>query len=473
MKKIIFIATLFAVLLHGGLFDGNSVKFKEADTNLKREYPTAQDHVLSYNSVLERVRTTVVNISTEKSMQVSSNTANPLLNDPFFREFFRGFGGPGFNIPQERVQRALGSGVIISENGYIVTNNHVVEGAEKIKVTIPGIKKEYSAEIIGLDPKSDLAVIKIDAEGLNPISFYDSDNVKIGDIVFALGNPFGVGETVTQGIVSATGRSSVGIVEYEDFIQTDASINPGNSGGALVNSAGYLIGINSAILSRSGGNIGIGFAIPSNMVKQIGKALVEKGKFTRAYLGVAISDLSEELSSFYGRKRGALVTMVEEDTPAKKYGIERGDLIISVDGKEVDSANDLRNKIGSITPGKKVLIELIKDKKLKSIYIVLSDRNSSVNKKSGGYEYEGLTVEPLTETLKKEMGIGRSVKGVIVSEVKQGSKAEEAGFRSGDIIVQIERNEIFSIDDFKKNVEGFSKKRFYIYRRGMVLVTTL
>ena len=268
---------------------GGSVTFKEADpAKIKRTQPS-ENALLSYADMLDDVKRSVVNISIEKS--VGGRTAggfNPFFNDPFFRQFFD---DRYFNIPKERVERALGSGVVISKDGYIVTNNHVVAGADKVTVAIPGDKKEYEAQIVGTDPKSDLAVIKIDGENFRPVTFYDSDAVRVGDVVFALGNPFGVGETITKGIVSATKRSSVGIVEYEDFIQTDASINPGNSGGALVNSLGQLVGVNSAIISKSGGNVGIGFAIPSNMVKNIAKALVEKGKFTRAYLGVTISDM--------------------------------------------------------------------------------------------------------------------------------------------------------------------------------------
>jgi serine protease Do len=231
-------------------------------------------------------------------------------------------------------QGASGSGVIISTNGYIVTNNHVVAGADEIKVGIAGDKKEYTAKLVGTDAKSDVAIIKIEAKNLNAVTFYNSDKVKVGDVVFALGNPFGVGETITQGIVSATGRSGIGIVEYEDFIQTDASINPGNSGGALINSAGHLIGINSAIISRTGGNVGIGLAIPSNMVTSIATQLIDTGKYTRAYLGVSISDVNEDMSSFYDNNYGGLIISIEENSPAAKAGLKRGDLIISINGKK-------------------------------------------------------------------------------------------------------------------------------------------
>ena len=472
MKKFLIVCIVFLSVLHAGIFD-KEVALKHADSNMKRSYPTEKEKLLSYNNVLEGIRSSVVNISTEKNIKTGGRYANPFLDDPFFREFFKGFGDPGLNIPQDRIQRSLGSGFIISEDGYVITNNHVVEGADKIKVTILGKKKEYDAKLIGTDSKSDLAVIKVNLKGLNAITFYDSDRVKIGDLVFALGNPFGVGETITQGIVSATGRSSVGIVEYENFIQTDASINPGNSGGALVNSAGYLIGINSAIISRSGGNVGIGFAIPSNMVESIGKAIIDDGKFTRAYLGVSISDISDELSSFYGKKFGALVTSVEKDTPAEKVGLKRGDLIIAVNGKEIASSDALRNLIGTMTPGTEIKIKFLRNKIVYEKRIKLQSSVGKSLSSSIGYDYEGVQVESLTPKLRNTMGIPDNIKGVFVAEIKENSAAEKAGVVKGDVIIQVEDKEVKDVNAFKKSVKGFGKKRIYFYRRGMILVVAL
>jgi serine protease Do len=473
MKKLIVVCIVFLSLLNAGLLD-KQVKFKHADTQMQRKTPAHKDFLLSYNSVLEDIRSSVVNISTEKNVQMNrGGFANPFFDDPVFREFFKGFGDPGLNIPQERIQRSLGSGVIISEEGYIMTNNHVVEGADKIKVSIFGKKKEYDAELIGTDAKSDLAVIKIDAKDLNAITFYDSEKVRIGDVVFALGNPFGVGETITQGIVSATGRSSVGIVEYENFIQTDASINPGNSGGALVNSAGYLIGINSAIISRSGGNVGIGFAIPSNMVENIGKAIIEDGKVTRAYLGVGISDISDELSSFYGKKFGALVTSVETGTPAEKMGLKRGDLIVAVNGKEIDSSNALRNLIGSMSPGTVVKIKFLRNKTVHEESVKLQGPSAKGSFGTYGYEYEGMHVEPVTPQIRNAMGLSTSIQGVYVSKIKAKSEAEQRGIRKGDVVIQVEDEEISDVEAFIKAVRGFGKKRIYLYRRGMILAVAL
>lgn len=459
---------LLTLLLCTGLA-GKELRFKDFDTTMERTYPSQKEFLLSYNNVLEEIRSSVVNISTEKSVKTGDGYANPFLDDPFFREFFRGYGGPGLNIPQERIQRSLGSGVIVSQDGYIITNNHVIEGADTIKVSILGKNGEYDAKLVGTDAKSDLAVIKVELSGLRAVTFYDSDRVKVGDIVFALGNPFGVGETITQGIVSATGRSSVGIAEYEDFIQTDASINPGNSGGALINSAGYLIGINSAIISRSGGNVGIGFAIPSNMVKNIGKTLIEKGTFTRAYLGVSISDVSDELSSFYGKRAGALITSVEKNTPAEKIGLKRGDLIVSVNSKPVESANALRNYVGAMAPGTQVKIEFLRNKTLYEKNVTLESLPNGSGDLASGYEYKGMVLKPITREMRRSLGVTEDFKGVYVAQVKNKSAAQRAGVLEQDIVIQAEEREIESMEDFEEIIKGHEKIRLYLYRRGIIL----
>lgn len=460
MKKLLLIGLMSLVV-----YAQDSVEFKYAPSHLQRQHPTDQNYILSYNNILENVRTSVVNISTTKTINNRGVSSNPFMNDPFFREFFKN----QKQAPQERIQRALGSGVIISEDGYIVTNNHVVDGSDVIKVTIAGNKKEYEAKLIGKDSKSDLAIIKIQAKGLNAATFYDSDKVKVGDIAFALGNPFGVGETITQGIVSATGRTGVGIVEYENFIQTDASINPGNSGGALINSAGHLIGINSAIISKSGGNVGIGFSIPSNMVTTIATELVNKGKYSRAYLGVSISDISDEMSKFYNDNFGALITSVEDNSPASKAGLKRGDLIIAVNGKKIQSGSELKNNIGSYSPSRVVNIKFLRDKKVDIINVTLD----SLDKKhvSGEIDYQGLKIVPLSSSIKQE--IGANISGVFIFEVEANSKAEEMSVKKGDIILQIENSEINTLDDFSRVTATEGKKRFFIYRRGNIFAVVL
>ena len=461
MKKIVL-----ALILGSSLLLSN-VEIHYAE-KLPRQDATTSNVLLSYSDVLEKTRKTVVNIATQKSVS-QNNYMNPFMSDPFFREFFRGY--EDSRVPQERVERSLGSGVIISKDGYIVTNNHVVDGADKIVVNLAGEQKEYEAKLIGKDPKSDLAIIKIDNKNLQAISFYDSEDVKVGDVVFALGNPFGVGETVTQGIVSATRRSSVGIVEYEDFIQTDASINPGNSGGALINSAGYLIGINSAIISKSGGNVGIGFAIPSNMVNKVATALIQNGEFQRAYLGVRISDVSEDMSLFYNGAFGALVTSIEEGTPAEKAGLKRGDLILKVDKKEVKSASELKNTIGSYAPDAKITLEILRDKKIITKNVNLSTQIAKVENSSTSYK--GISVAELTLSNKQEYGVNDSIKGVVVTEVKKDSQAQTLGIFVGDVIVQIENKEIKNIKDFQKATNNEDKKRIYIYRRGAIFAIVL
>ncbi len=465
MKKL-----LTAILLFYGFLYAQSIDFQNANGSKARKYPSNQEYILSYNNVLKDVRNSVVNISIQKNIKTNPHFGQ-FFNDPFFRQFF-GNRIPQ-QIPQERVQRALGSGVIVSKNGYIITNNHVIDGADKITVTIPGDKKEYEAKLIGRDAKSDIAVIKIDKNDLTPVRFFDSDKVKVGDLVFAIGNPFGVGETVTHGIVSAIGRNSMGIEEYENFIQTDAPINPGNSGGALLNSSGDLIGINTAIVTRSGSSAGIGFAIPSNMVKKIAKQLIEKGEYKRGYLGVTITNVSSDMSSFYNGKFGALVTNVGKDTPAEKAGLKRGDLIIAVDGKKIDSASSLKNTIGTYQPGATVTLTYIRDKREYTTKITLASYDNETPLSFAQNEYKGASVEALTQTKKRQLGIASNVNGVLVVKVKPSSPAFDAGLMEGDIIIQINDFEIKSLSDFKRATARKGKKQVWIYRQGAIFAVVL
>ena len=461
MKKLLLLCVLTLTLIYAK----ESVEFKYAPKDIQRSHPSNQNQILSYSNILENIRTSIVNISIKKEVSTNQLSANPFFNDPFFREFFKGYG----DIPQERMQQSLGSGVIVSQDGYIVTNNHVIDGADQIMVNLAGDKKEYEAKIIGKDEKSDLAIIKIEAKNLNAITFFDSDKVRVGDIVFALGNPFGVGETITQGIVSATGRSGVGIVEYEDFIQTDASINPGNSGGALINSAGHLIGINSAIISKSGGNVGIGFAIPSNMVTTVGTSLIQSGKYTRAYLGVTIADISDDMSSFYDDNYGALITGVEESSPASKAGLKRGDLIISVNGKKVQSASELKNTIGSFAPNRVVNVKYLRDKKIDVVNVTLTTLDSKVV--AGEFDYKGLKLVEITSAHKQQLNV--TINGILINSVDEKSEAYAIGIRKNDIIIQVENIEVTNLEEFKRVTDSKKKKRFFIYRRGGIYAVVL
>ncbi|WP_457592438.1 DegQ family serine endoprotease [Hydrogenimonas sp.] len=460
MKKTILIsAVLAATLMAGG------VEFKQAPA-AKRVMPEA-GKILSYNEAIKDIKACVVNISAKK--RVKQNIP-PAFMDPFFRQFFNMPFGQA--MPRERVQHSLGSGVIVTSDGYIVTNNHVVDNADEVHVTLPGSTKEYTAKVVGADPKTDIAVIKIEAKHLPAAVMGNSDRLKTGDLVFAIGNPFGVGESVSQGIVSALGKDSVGINQYENFIQTDAAINPGNSGGALVDSRGALIGINSAIITRSGANNGIGFAIPVNMVKRVATQLIEHGKVEYGFLGVNISDLTPDLQKVYKNKEGAVVLNVDKDTPARKAGLKRGDLIIKVDDTPIKDASDLKNAIGSIPPGREVEITFERNKRVQSVRVKLAkfpESRLSSSEKSGFVE--GLSLQNLTDPMRRQMGIPEDIEGVMVTGVKPDTPADKAGFMPGDIIIQIEDTMIKSIGDIEKAMKKYpGDKRIYVNRRGIIKI---
>ncbi|MFC3867513.1 Do family serine endopeptidase [Helicobacter equorum] len=459
---------LIASVGYMGAFD-----FKNAPDVQERLNPSSSPQsIQSYASSLGDATKAVVNISTQK--QVSNTIPNhPMFNDPFFQQFFGDVYG---QIPRDRIERSLGSGVLISTDGYIITNHHVIDGADKILVSLSGSTKEYTAKIIGADSRSDLAVIKIDANTPS-IGFANSDAVQVGDVVFAIGNPFGVGETVTQGIVSALNKSGIGINDYENFIQTDASINPGNSGGALIDSRGALIGINTAILSRTGGNHGVGFAIPSEMVKKIAKELIEKGSVKRGYLGVGIQDVSEDLQETYGQREGALLISIEPQSPAAKAGLMIWDLITQVDGKKITSAQDLKNLIGMLPPTQKVTIKYVRDKQERMTQVVLGELSSDESYKmdeeqntpknaNGGIN--GLEVSEITQTLRQRYRIPDNVRGVVVVEVKRDSLAHKAGFSIGDVIAQVENSNITRTSDFLAALGKFKNKnkRILVYSRN-------
>lgn len=454
MKKYLFSIILLSLQLFASVY-------QESPSITSRINPSYSKHeVFSFYSSIKEARQGVVNISTKKHTTMNQS---PLMQDPLFRQFF----GPRFHQqrPQKQLTQSLGSGVIISKSGYIVTNNHVVDGAEEIHVTLPGAKKSYDAKLIGTDPQSDLAVIKIKADNLKPLTIADSNRLKVGDIVFAIGNPFGIGETVTQGIVSALGRNGVGINEYENFIQTDASINPGNSGGALIDSRGFLVGINSAIISRGGGNNGVGFAIPSAMLKHVVSALIEDGSVKRGRLGVGIENISEELYDFYNRRDGAVVTQVIEGSAAQKAGIRLGDLIIKVNDKSVKGASELKNIIGDMTPDQKIELLVLRDKQQK----VLTAQLQSIEKSEAAITLLGLKLQELTPKMRQSYAIPANIKGIVIQNVKANSPSYKSGLARGDIIVQLESVPVQTIAQFKqalKRYKKLDKKRLYIYRNG-------
>ncbi len=400
----------------------------------------------SYANIVARVAPSVVTIRTER---VVRQTAAPFENDPFFQQFF-GMQGHNFK-PQPREEGALGSGVIVSPDGYILTNAHVVEGASKIRVELTD-RRTFVAKLVGLDKPSDLAVLKIDANGLRAIPMGNTNDVRVGDVVLAIGDPLGVGQTVTMGIISAKGRTTdVSNGSFEDFLQTDAPINRGNSGGALVNTRGELVGINSQIISPSGGSIGIGFAIPSNMAKNVMLQLIKTGHVQRAQLGVTVQAVDSELAQSLGLPdvAGALVSSVEPNSPAQRAGIERGDVITKFDGKPVSDSNDLRNRVSSSLPGTSATVTLFrnghqetKEVKLAELTDAEMASNAQGNGSSGsGY---GLTVAPLTPEIARQMGI--SVQhGLVVQQVAPTSAASDAGLQPGDVIVEVDHRPVTTV----------------------------
>ncbi len=466
-KKLLFYTILCTSLL------GNSINFEMMKKNPKRISPNTNQIASFYNSVKKPMKS-VVNISAKR--HISNNIQNipsHMFNDPLLRRFF----GDQFTeqFKQNKVQRSLGSGVIISQNGYIVTNNHVVENADEISITIGNNPKEYNAVLIGKDSDSDLAVIKIKGK-FTPIKLGYSSSLKVGDIIFALGNPFGIGSTVTQGIISALNKDKVGINRYENFIQTDASINPGNSGGALVDSRGALIGINSAIISKSGGNNGIGFAIPVSMVKDVVKKLISDGKVIRGYLGVIVDDLKPDIKKLYKHKNGAVLLDVAKDTPAGKYGLKRGDLIYMVNNKNIRNKKDLQNIIASFKPNESITVKLERNKKNLIKKIVLGNRAGLITSEVNNGDFlGGLRLSDITSDMINKFRLTSNTKGVLVTNVKIKSIAEKAGFQAGDVIIQIEDIEIKSFSQMQQALRRFNNryKKIYINRYGQIILLTL
>lgn len=394
--------------------------------------------------MLEQVTPTVVNIATEGRVQVRQN---PLFSDPFFRRFFN---MP--DRPMERKTQSLGSGVIVdAERGLVLTNNHVIANAVQITVTLRD-GRHFDAEIVGSDPATDVAVIKVPVENLTDIEVADSDGLRVGDFVVAIGNPFGLGQTVTSGIVSALSRSGLGIEGYEDFIQTDASINPGNSGGALVNLKGELVGINTAIFSRSGGNIGIGFAIPINLALQIMEQLLDKGMVERGFIGVQVQDLNPDLAEAFGIKnqKGAVVNSVMSDSPAQEAGLQPGDIIVSINSKQVKAAADVRNHIGLLPVGEEVVFEILRAGARQTLQArVAASSELKLAQGTRNPRLQGVTLGDIGE----DHPYFNRVSGVVIMAVKRGSRAWSAGLRKGDIITSVNQQAVPDLQVFKQLVD--------------------
>jgi serine protease Do len=415
----------------------------------------------AFVSVAQRATASVVNVASTRKVAVRGQPFPgpfPFFEDPFFRRFFGEPFERRFPAPQERQEQGLGSGVIVGADGYIVTNNHVIEQAEEIIVLLPD-KRRLKAKLVGTDPKTDVAVIKIEAANLPALSWGDSSQLRVGEMVLAVGNPFGLNQTVTMGIISAVGRANMGIVDYEDFIQTDAAINPGNSGGALVNLNGDLIGINTAIFTRTGGYMGIGFAIPSNMVRSVMTSLIKHGKVVRGWLGVSIQELTEDLATQFdvAEAKGVLVSDVMEDSPAAKAKLERGDIIAAYNHVAVKDPVQLRSLVADTEPGTTVTVTILRDKKTRDVTVTIAELPKTVAKTRGPGErgrgehaLAGVAVERLAPEDLKRLKIDG---GVAVIQVERGSPADRAGLRQGDIIREINRKRVRTVEDFERLVD--------------------
>ncbi|MDE3056529.1 MAG: DegQ family serine endoprotease [Bacteroidota bacterium] len=429
----------------------------------------------AFEEAAAKVNPSVVTIYSEQVTKIKNPFAD---QDPFGGMFGDNFFKRFFNMPREQEQtvHALGSGVIISKDGYILTNNHVVDHATKLTVTLEtDSKKKYTAKVIGSDPQSDIAVIKIDADDLPAASLANSDSVHIGQWVIAVGNPFGLMHTVTAGIISAKGRSSVGITDYEDFIQTDASINPGNSGGALADLDGNVVGINTAIESNTGSNAGVGFAIPINMAKSIMEELVNNGKVTRGYLGIYLQDIDDNLAKALKLKttEGALVSQVEPNTPAKKAGVKQGDIITAFNGTKIDDSETLRNLVAENEPGTDTKLTVLRNGNEKTLSVKLGERPSNLSLAANSSSEEsttknlGLTVQNLTADLADQLGY-KGDHGVVITDVTAGSAAEDAGLRKNDLIEQVNQKDMDNVDEFENSVKDLKNGDVaaFLVRRG-------
>lgn len=432
----------------------------------------------SFAPVVKKVAPAVVKVFTTTKLHNTAFNGAPDGMDDLLRRFFGdSFQGQtpqrGFSAPR---QQGIGSGVIATRDGYILTNNHVVDGADEVKVALQD-GREFTAKVIGRDPKTDVAVIKIDAKDLPAIRMADSDKVEVGDVVLAIGNPFGIGQTVTTGIVSATGRGGAVGLDYEDFIQTDAAINPGNSGGALVDAEGRLIGINTAILSRSGGNQGIGFAIPVSIARDVMDSLVKDGHVTRGYLGVMIQDVNPALAKEFKLKdtHGALVSDVTPKSPAEKAGLKDGDLIREFNGKPVTDSRHLKLEVARVHPGEPVPVKILRDGQSKTLEVTVKELPGSeqlakndADSKSDDGTLNGVTVADLDSGARQHFNLPGSVKGVVVTEVDPGSVSAEAGLRPGDVIQEINRKPVKTAEEAVQMTEKATDKTtlLHIWRDG-------
>lgn len=486
---VIAVAALSALLIWGGhSLSSSQASSPSAATPTPVALTMSPTPSNGFTEVAKVVTPAVVNITTVTMEKVSEGRGIPDEWRERMEEFFGGPGAPfgprGFRRPQghgeprEHRGSGQGSGVIVSPDGYILTNNHVIDGARTVTVTLPD-KREFSGKIVGADPKTDLAVVKIDGQNLPTVSWGDATKLQVGEYVLAVGNPFGLNSTVTLGIVSALGRGHMGITQYEDFIQTDAAINPGNSGGALVNTKGELVGINTAIFSQTGGYQGVGFAVPTSMGKSIYESLVKNGKVVRGFLGVSIQDLNQDLAQSFGIKdgKGALVSDVRDDSPAGQASLKQGDIITTYQGSPVEDAVSLQRLVTKTAVGTRVTIRVIRDGHEKDLTVKIGEQPDTTKiakaeTDESDYAFVGVAVQDLDGDTAKELGVRWKAQGVVVTAVEPDSGAEKAGVMRGDVIREINRQPVKSVKDFEKVSSGLKKGEnvlILIDRRGNAL----
>jgi serine protease Do len=479
-RKLVF---LLAVLVGGTIgvgtmlvwFDASGRHSYAAESRdalaARQSLAQLQDTSTAFRQVAKAIRPSVVSISSVTHVR----TRSP-LGDDLFDRFFE------FRVPRGGFeQQGLGTGVIVSRDGYIVTNNHVVRGADEVTVTLSD-DRSLKAKVVGTDAKTDLAVVKIDAKNLVAAAFGDSDKTEVGDWVLAIGSPFGLDQTVTAGIVSAKGRH-MKLAEYEDFIQTDAAINPGNSGGPLVNLQGQVVGINTAIASRTGGYMGVGFAIPSNMVTMVKDAILTHGRVQRGRLGALIQNLDEDMAKSFGytSTNGVLVGDIVKGSPAEKAGVKAGDIIVKFNGQAVNNANQLRNAVAATPPQSRSELTIFRDGAQQTLTLTVGEAEdeevaSTEAKKGDSSENLGMTVEALTPELARQLGYDRDEQGVVITDVEPGSIAARAGLRPRDLVANVGGKAIRSVKDFRESLDKSdvaSGLRMQIKREGTRLFVFL
>ncbi len=464
---VIAAALVFGGLLRAGVLRLSGYQIHAAPAVTVQEAQSAPPVSLAgfkngFASIIDPALPAVVNISSTKVIKEKQQP--DIFNDPFFRQFFGNQFGqqPQEQQPQSEHEYSLGSGVIVNPDGYVLTNNHVVSGASDVEVYTLS-HKEYKAKVIGTDPRTDIAVLKIDAMGLPTLTLGDSSKLKVGDLVFAIGDPFGIGETATMGIVSATQRALGGQIEhYEDFIQTDAAINPGNSGGALIDIRGDIIGINTAILSGGGGNQGIGFAIPIDLAHHIMDQIVEHGKVIRGYLGITIQQVNPDMAKAFGLSQGggALVGDVSPNGPAAKAGIERGDIVLQLNGTPVTSPDDLSLRVSEMAPGSVAHLQVYRNGHTQEIDVTLdafpenAQTAQNNNENQGPSGLKGLQVQNLTPDIRQQLNLPATTTGVVISQVDPDSAAAQAGIQQGDVIQEVNRKPVHNVDQYQQALSG-------------------